>query len=182
MPPEQDHNIIIPACCLLPQKLQAKDKGSNSDSRTHALPNIYFYDISNLNCFSAMDRYLIYRDEICNNIKAKDHEIKSGCYLIRIKSQLRPRSDKEAVVMGDWRGGDTELSSLLARPFASRTNLFADVSLVCEENRIVPAHKLVLAVTSQYFQVVYKSSSRYVPSFIFNPKGHSLSTDILFSR
>ena len=83
--------------------------------------------------------------------------------------------------MGDWRGGDTELSSLLARLFASRTNLFADVSLVCEENRIVPAHKLVLAVTSQYFQVV-SSSSSYVSSFLFNPKGHSLSTDILFSR
>ena len=55
--------------------------------------------------------------------------------------------------MGDWRGGETELSSLLARLFASRTNLFADVSLVCEENMIVPAHKLVLALTSQYFQV-----------------------------
>ena len=55
--------------------------------------------------------------------------------------------------MGDWRSGDTELSSLLSRLFVSRTNLFTDVSLVCEENKIVPAHKLVLAVTSQYFQV-----------------------------
>ena len=84
--------------------------------------------------------------------------------------------------MGDWRGGDTELSSLLARLFASRTNLFADVSLVCEENRIVPAHKLVLAVTSQYFQVLFRLIFISMSLSFFPCQGYSLSSNVLFGR
>ena len=48
--------------------------------------------------------------------------------------------------------GLMELSSLLRRLYTSRTNLFSDVTIVCADSKLVAAHKLVLAVTSQYFQ------------------------------
>ena len=54
--------------------------------------------------------------------------------------------------MGDWRGGETELSSLLWRLLRSRTNLFTDVEIVCSQNKVISSHRLVLSVTSQYFQ------------------------------
>ena len=67
--------------------------------------------------------------------------------------------------MGDWRSGEAELSSLLCRLFQSRTNLFTDVSIVCADNKLVSAHKLVLAVTSQYFQdILYPPLSSSVDS------------------
>ena len=58
----------------------------------------------------------------------------------------------EAAAASRKRGGDTELSSLLRRLYTSRTNLFSDVTIVCADSKLVAAHKLVLAVTSQYFQ------------------------------
>ena len=68
-------------------------------------------------------------------------------------------------MMGDWRSGEAELSSLLCRLFQSRTNLFTDVSIVCADNKLVSAHKLVLAVTSQYFQdILYPPLSSSVDS------------------
>ena len=54
--------------------------------------------------------------------------------------------------MGDWRGGETELSSLFCRLFQSSTNLLTDVSILCADNKLVSAHKLILALSSQYFQ------------------------------
>ena len=74
--------------------------------------------------------------------------------------------------MGDWRGGETELSSLLCRLLRSRTNLFTDVNIVCSHNKVISSHRslhsrlqsmtfgsplsincrLILSVTSQYFQ------------------------------
>ena len=69
-----------------------------------------------------------------------------------IAPALCPQPGPGAGSMGDWRGGDTELSSLLRRLYTSRTNLFSDVTIVCADSKLVAAHKLVLAVTSQYFQ------------------------------
>ena len=72
-------------------------------------------------------------------------------------------------MMGDWRSGETELSSLLCRLFQSRTNLFTDVSIVCADNKLVSAHKLILALSSQYFQdILYPgvSSSMDSPSSV----------------
>ena len=43
--------------------------------------------------------------------------------------------------MGDWRGGETELSALLCRLLTSRTNLFTDVNIVCSQNKVISSHR-----------------------------------------
>ena len=45
-------------------------------------------------------------------------------------------------------------SLLLLLTTRSRTNLMTDVKIVCSENKVISSHRLVLAVTSQYFQDV----------------------------
>ena len=44
------------------------------------------------------------------------------------------------------------MSSLFCRLFQSSTNLLTDVSILCADNKLVSAHKLILAPSSQYFQ------------------------------
>lgn len=67
--------------------------------------------------------------------------------------------------MGDWRGGETELSSLFCRLFQSSTNLLTDVSILCADNKLVSAHKLILALSSQYFQdILYPGASSSMDS------------------
>ena len=57
--------------------------------------------------------------------------------------------------MGDWRGGETDVRYLLARLYRSSTNLLADIQFLCADKQPVWAHKLVLALASQYFQDLF---------------------------
>ena len=62
--------------------------------------------------------------------------------------------------MGDWRGGETDVRHLLARLYRSSTNLLADIQFVCGDRQPVWAHKLVLALASQYFQDLFYPRSK----------------------
>ena len=58
-------------------------------------------------------------------------------------------------LMGDWRGGETDVKHLLTRLYRSSTNLLADIQFICADQKPVWAHKLVLALASQYFQDLF---------------------------
>ena len=57
--------------------------------------------------------------------------------------------------MGDWRGGEMDVSTLLVSLYRSNTNLFTDVRFLCANGQILYGHKLILSLASQYFQDVF---------------------------